>query len=140
MGLIEERHPAFKRLMGLWRDAQEDSQPPRASMFPPGALADVADVTVTLSRDAQDEMVIAESGGAVDALYGAELRGAPAARLTAARGDAAEEARAASDTGRPLLIEDELSSPRRRIARLYLPLTNDDGTPDGVLCGVVALR
>jgi hypothetical protein len=43
------------------------------------------------------------------------------------------------ESGRPLLIEDELRGfdRRRRIARLYLPLTNDDGSPDGVLCGVV---
>jgi hypothetical protein len=41
-------------------------------------------------------------------------------------------------TGRPLLVEDELRAADRRlrIARLYLPLGNDGGTPDGVLCGV----
>ena len=84
MGLIEERHPAFKRLMRLWRDAQVSQAPPPSSGLGRSALA-------------------------------------------------------ASRSGRPLLIEDELPSPRRRIARLYLPLSNDDGSPDGVLCGVVAI-
>ncbi|MEH3158372.1 MAG: hypothetical protein PGN08_05185 [Sphingomonas taxi] len=138
MGLIEERHPAFKRLMRLWRDAQVSEAPPPSSGLDRSALADLADVTVTLVCDDAD-VRIAESGDAVDALYEVALGGASAERLTPKRGGAAEEALAASRSGRPLLIEDELPSPRRRIARLYLPLSNDDGSPDGVLCGVVAI-
>jgi len=39
------------------------------------------------------------------------------------------------------VIEDELrvGDRRRRVARLYLPLANADGSTDRVLCGVVAV-
>ena len=85
--------------------------------------------------------MIAESGAMVDALYGETLAGRGVASLSASRGDAAEEAWSAVETGRPLMIEDEMigAQRRRRIARLYLPLSNDDGSRDGVLCGVVAM-
>jgi hypothetical protein len=138
MGLIEERHPAFKRLMRIWREAQVSDAPPPARVLGRSALADLAAVTVTLVCDDSD-VRIAESGDAVDALYDSALGGASAERLTPKRGGAADEALAASRSGRPLLIEDELLGPRRRIARLYLPLSNDDGSPDGVLCGIVAI-
>lgn len=139
MGLIEERHPVFKRLMALWRSAQDGDAPPLASVLRRTKLADLASMTVTLVHDGVDQVLITESGDAVDALYCTALSGAPAERLTPVRGNAAEEARAATSSGRPLLVEDELATPRRRIARLYLPLSNDDGSPDGVLCGVVAV-
>lgn len=138
MGLIEERHPAFKRLMRLWREAQVSDAPPPARDLSRSALADLAASTVMIVYDASD-VRIAESGDAVDALYCTELGGSSAERLTPKQGGAADEALAASRSGRPLLIEDELLGPRRRIARLYLPLSNDDGSPDGVLCGIVAL-
>lgn len=138
MSLIEERHPAFKQLIGMWREAQASEAPPRASVFGRMTLGDLAAITVTLIRE--DAAVrIAESGDLVDALYNDALGGSSAERLTPVRGNAAEEALAASNSGRPLLVEDELTAPRRRIARLYLPLINDDGTPDGVLCGIVAV-
>ncbi len=140
MGLIEERHPAFKRLIGLWRDAQSDELPPPADALCRRALGDLARVTVVLAQCEGDDLIIAESGEMVDALYGEPLTGRDVASLSAARGDAAEEARSAVATGRPLLIEDEMAAAptRRRIARLYLPLSKEDGSRDGVLCGIVA--
>ena len=139
MGLIEERHPAFKRLIGLWRDAQHCALPPPAGALCREALGDLASVTVVLAQSEGSDLVIAESGATVDALYGEALAGRGVASLSAARGDAAEEARSALASGRPLLIEDEMfgAPVRRRIARLYLPLSNDDGSRDGVLCGIV---
>ena len=139
MGLIEERHPAFKRLIGLWRRAQHDELPPPAGALGREALGDLAGVTVVLAHCEGHELVIAESGEMVDALYGEALTGRGVASLSAARGDAAEEARSALAAGRPLLIEDERAGApvRRRIARLYLPLSNDDGSRNGVLCGIV---
>ena len=45
------------------------------------------------------------------------------------------------ETGRPLLIEDELrqSGTGCRVARLYLPLACDEGSAERVVCAVVAL-
>jgi len=140
MALIEQRHPSYRRLMNLWRSRRQGETPPAASSLPRGELADLADVTVRLAY-AEPEFRIAESGRAVDALYGAPLTGESAARLSLASGVAELEARTAIETGQPLLIEEELrgNGARHRVARLYLPLSNDDGTPDGVLCGVVAV-
>ena len=142
MALIEQRHPAFRNLIRLWRAHSCDGELPRASTLGPDELADLAGQTVMLTLDATGEhLVIVESGSAVDAIYGAAMRGCPAAGLSPERHDAEREARAAIATGRPLLVEDELAdgNRRRRIARLYLPLSKDDGSPDGVLCGVVAI-
>lgn len=142
MALIEKRHPAFRGLIRLWRSRASEDALPRASALTPDQLADLAGQTVMLTLDSNgDQLVIAESGSAVDALYGAAMRGRPAAGLSPERDDAEREARAAIAAGRPLLIEDELpdAGTRRRIARLYLPLSHDDGSPDGVLCGVVAV-
>lgn len=140
MALIEQRHPAFNGLMRLWRERATDGGLPSASGLKRAELAEFAGVTVMLAQGASGEgLVIADSGGEVDALYGAALAGRPAARLSPERDDAEREARTAIATRRPLLIEDELCAADRRcrIARLYLPLANDDGSPDGVLCGVV---
>lgn len=140
MTLIEQRHPAFGDLMAFWRSRATAGGLPPASALTSAALADLGGLTVVLAFDKSGrELVIAESGQDVDALYGDVLAGSPAARLSPERDDAEREARAAIATGRPLLVEDELRAPdwRRRIARLYLPLANDDGSPDGVLCGVV---
>ncbi len=142
MAMIEQRHPAFKQLLRRWRAAHCEGGLPSAGTLCPAQLADLARVTVTLSADEDGAgMTIASSGEAVDALYGVSLTGSAAARLTPDRDDAEREARCAIETGRPLLIEDELCATggRQRIARLYLPLANNDGSPDGVLCGVVAL-
>ena len=138
MALIDQRHPILGRLMRMWQSHQRGEAPPVASALGPAELADLADLTVMLAP-AEPELRITASGRAVDALYGAALTGATAARLSPARDDAEMEARLAMCTGRPLLIEDEVGGERRRVARLYLPLCNDDGTPDGVLCGIVAV-
>ncbi len=47
----------------------------------------------------------------------------------------------AIETARPVVIEDEfrIGGDRRRVARVYLPLTNDDGSAARVLCGIVAV-
>lgn len=143
MSLIEQRHPRLGRLMQLWRAQHRgDALPPASAVVGP-ALADLAPATVLVSRSANgtDDLTITQSGSEVDALYGEALAGAPVQRLAPGRGDAAQEALSAIETARPVVIEDELSleSGRRRVARLYLPLANDDGSADGVLCGVVAV-
>ena len=139
MGLIEERHPALGALIALWRERQSDDRPPCASAMA-GSLEEVAEIAVMIgAEEAYGELVISDSGAQVDALYGAALTGSGAARLSPERDDAEHEARSVIETGRPLLIEDELRGADRRcrIARLYLPLVKDDGSSDGVLCGVV---
>lgn len=141
MTLTEQRHPALGGLMRLWRTLRSDDGLPPASALRAADHAELARMSVMLAMDESAGMlVITESSEAVDALYGVALAGRPAAQLSPERDDAEQEARTAIATGRPLLIEDELrGARRRRIARLYLPLANDDGTPDGVLCGVVAV-
>lgn len=143
MSLLDERHPRLGRLMQLWRAQQRGEALPPASAVVGPALEDLAPATVLVTRltNGSDELVIASSGSEVDALYGESLAGAPVRRLGSARGDAADEAMSAIESARPVVIEDELhlDRGRRRVARLYLPLSNDDGTPDGVLCGVIAV-
>lgn len=140
MGLIEERHPMLGALMAMWRERQCDERPPQASAMGSTSLAAAADIAVMIVAGREHGgLVISDSGARVDALYGAALAGSGASRLSPERDDAELEARSAIESGRPLLIEDELpgGDRPRRIARLYLPLTNDDGSPDGVLCGIV---
>lgn len=140
MGLIEERHPALGALIAMWRDRQRDERPPHASAMGTGLLAGFGEIAVMIvAEEEHGSLVISDSGAQVDALYGVALAGSGAARLSPERNDAEQEARSAIKSGRPLLIEDELrgADRRRRIARLYLPLTKDDGSPDGVLCGVI---
>ena len=95
---------------------------------------------LTRDDDGAKSLTIAASGADVDALYGEPLTGASVDRLAPRRGDAHREAWSAIETARPVVIEDDLTvgGERRRVARLYLPLVNDDGSTDGVLCGVVA--
>ena len=143
MTLIGQRYPKLGRLMRLWDSHRQGVAMPPASAFHPDRLADLAPLTVLLmpEGEANSTLSIASSGAEVDALYGVALAGAPARDLAPVRGDAEQEARSAIETGRPVLIEDELRSEgrRQRVARLYLPLASDDGTPSGVLCGVVAV-
>ena len=143
MSLIEQRHPRLGRLMKVWRAHCRDEALPPASALAPAALADLAPITVLIASTANGarQLTIAASGAEVDALYGESLAGAPVARLTPMRGDAEAEAKAAIETARPVVIEDELRAHGRacRVARVYLPLANDDGSPDGVLCGVAAI-
>ncbi len=143
MTLIEQRHPKLGRLMRLWGEARQGNSLPPASALHPDRLADLAPLTVLLMREGDDDdtLSIASSGAEVDALYGVALAGASARDLTPVGGDADAEARSAIETARPVLIEDEirLEGRRRRVARLYLPLASDDGTPGGVLCGIVAV-
>ena len=142
MALIEQRHPVFNELICLWRTRLHRGGPPTADLLSRDVLASFADSTATLTMDASgDRFIIVSSGVEVDALYGAALTGAPAARLSPERDDAESEARVAVETGQPLLIEDELqcAGHRRRVARLYLPMPNGGSLPPCVLCGVVAL-
>lgn len=143
MTLIEQRHPKLGRLVALWRARCNGESLPPVSALAADTLAELAPLTVLIARPSNgaDRLTITASGADVDALYGESLTGAPAARLTPARGDAEEEVQTAIETARPVVIEDELRTHGRhcRIARVYLPLANDDGSPDGVLCGVVAV-
>ena len=141
MALIEQRHPVFAQLMALWRLQSTDASPPLASAIVPALVDGLARATVLLGGDIDKALTIRVSGSEVDALYGTRLEGAPAARLSPQRGDAEQEARTVIETGRPLLIEDELrqSGTGYRVARLYLPLACDEGSAERVVCGVVAL-
>lgn len=143
MSLIEQRHPRLGQLLRVWHSHCHGDGLPSASALVGDALSELAPSTVLLrpAEDAADRLTIATSGAEVDALYGEALTGAPVERLAPVRGDANSEARSAIDTARPVVIEDELrvGEHRRRVARLYLPLANDDGSADGVLCGIVAV-
>jgi hypothetical protein len=142
MTLIEKRHPRLARLQELWRSQRSGTPLPPASALAPERLEDLAELSVFLTHRAGEggRLEIARSGAAVDALYGAALAGEPVQRLGSAKGNVEQEAFSAIETARPVLIEEEMviDEHRRRIARLYLPLANDDGSPDGVLCGVIA--
>ena len=143
MGLIEQRHPQLGRLLQEWRSHCDGDRPAMASAMVGETFAHVPPSAVLLTRtdDGAGEMMIAASGAEVDDLYGEPLTGAPVERLTPEGGDVVGEARSAIDTARPVVIEEtlQIGERRRRVARLYLPLANEDGTVDGVLCGVVAV-
>ena len=142
MSLIEQRHPKLGQLLRVWRAHCHDETLPSVGLLTLETLAELAPSTVLLTRDGDgaESLTIASSGAEVDALYGEPLAGAPVDRLAPRQGDAHREAWSAIETARPVVIEDDLTvdGQRRRVARLYLPLVNDDGSADGVLCGVVA--
>ena len=144
MSLIEQRYPRLAQLMELWLRHRRDDGLPPASALVAQVPAETASATLLLVLEGAhgQRLTIETSGSEVDALYGEQLAGAPVERLAPVRGGAAEEALAAIETARPVTVEDELhvGGCRRRIARMYLPLAADDGSPDGVLCGVVAVR
>ncbi len=143
MSLVEQRHPRLGRLIDVWRAQHRGGALPCASAVVGPALDDLAPATVLVTRsaDGANRLTISESGSEVDALYGERLAGAPIERLAPGRGDAAQEALSAIETARPFVIEDELrvDGRCRRVARLYLPLANEDGSAGGVLCGVVTV-
>lgn len=144
MSLIEHRYPRLGRLMQLWSAQCRDDAPPFASAVLGPGLEDLAPATVLVMRaeNGSERLTITVSGSEVDALYGESLAGAPVQRLAPDRGNAVEEALSAIETARPVVIEDEFcaNGDRRRVARVYLPLVNDDGSADGVLCGIVAVN
>lgn len=144
MSLIAERHPRLGQLLRLWRSRCAGEALPVAATLDASALADLAPMTVLLTRggDGADRLTIATSGAEVDALFGGALAGAPVGRLASVRGDAGQEAWTAIETARPVALEDDVrvGDRRTRVARLYLPLANPDGSADGVLCGLVAAR
>lgn len=143
MTLIEQRHPKLGQLMQLWRSRCRGEALPPASELAVAELAALAPMTVLLGRanDDENQLTIVASGAEVDAIYGESLVGSPVERLAPARDDAGREAWSAIETARPVVIEDELrvGDRRRRVARLYLPLANANGSADGVLCGIVAV-
>jgi hypothetical protein len=139
MSLIEQRHPLLGRVQALWKSHQQSGDLPRAESLGPATLGDLAAISVILeASDRSSELQITYSGVMVEALYETSLVGAAASRLTADRDDSEAEARTALETGRPLLMEDEvrLGERRARLARLYLPLADQAG----VLCGVAEVE
>ena len=142
MSMIEQRHPKLGQLLRVWRAHCHGETLPSAGRLARETPAELAPSTVILTRnsDGAESLTIAASGAEVDALYGEPLTGAPVDRLAPRQGDAHREAWSAIETARPVVIEDDLTvgGERRRVARLYLPLANEDGSADGVLCGVVA--
>ncbi len=129
-GLIEQRHPILGALRRAWQEGRMDT----------GEIPDaLAPHIVRLHRD-RDIWHIAASGAAVDLLYGIALTGLPANLLTPGQDDSAIEVDVALESGRPLLLEDDvrLASGDRRVARLYLPLPNLAPAKPVILCGVVA--
>ena len=143
MGLIEQRHPKLGQLMRLWRSRRRREGAPLASALLDEALGELAASTVLLACTNADapRLMIEASGAEVDALYGEPLTGAPVERLAPMR-DVEAEAYSAIETGRPVVVEDDvvIGDARRRIARLYLPVAKGDGGADGVLCGIVAVH
>lgn len=106
-----------------------------------GRLADLDDVIVVIRRSAESDGVarIERSGKAVDRLYGAALAGAEVGRLTPSREDAENETAIVFDSGRTLMMEDQVQLPDgpARIARLYLPFAGADGRTAGIVVGIV---
>lgn len=90
-----------------------------------------------MERSGRAAMLTAADLGPLEATV-LRLRRDGDGRWPAAEGAArGSEAATAAETQRPLLIEDGTGS--RRSARLYLPLTDDDGGSTTVLCGVGAI-
>jgi hypothetical protein len=127
-GLIEQRYPILGAVLSAW---QED----RAGELPEA----LAPYIVRLWSD-QGDWRISASGAVVDVLYGSLLTGSASTVLTPGREGLTSEAEIAHESGRPLLLEDEISLPggARRVARLYLPLPGADSAKKSVLCGIVA--
>ena len=142
MSLIEQRHPRLGQLLRVWRAHCHNEKLPSVGPLTcetPAELA-LSTVLITPAGDGTKDLMITASGAEVDALYGEPLTGAPVGRLAPRQGLASREALSAIETARPVMIEDDLTvcGERRRVARLYLPLANDDGVAGSVLCGVVA--
>lgn len=134
LGLIEQRHPALAELLRRWTAV--DGRSDALTVAQLGAAA-ASSVRITPGAGGSG-LVLADSGAAVNAIYGAVLDGLSADLLTPGRSDAADEAIMAMESRRPVLMED--GEPGARRARLYLPLAEVDGSVASVLCGVVELH
>src|SRR3546814_20656532 len=132
-GLIEQRHPTLAALLRHWNAGVTDY----VKLAPT-----LAAFVVSLQQRNEDDAdwIIMSSGLGVDDLYGQSLAGNSVALLSHRAGDIREQACAARDGGRPLLVEEDIVLPtgRRRKASLYLP-SGQKGAPTLILCGIVGL-
>ena len=139
MNLVAARYLGLADLLTLWRSLPRDKVA-RASTLYNLALSDIV-VLIGRSGEPSSTWIVEASGAAVDELYDAPLAGQPVDRLTPGRADARREVETALETGRPLLLEDmvDVGQRRRRVARLYLPLSGDNDARAQMLCGVVPM-
>lgn len=138
--LIADRHPVLGRLYRLWLARADGAAMPLAEAITQ-RLADLEDVTVVVHRSAgSDTMLKVErSGKMVDQLYEIALAGESISRLTPSSEDAENEVAIVLESGRTLLMEDQVRLPGgpTRIARLYLPFADSVGLTSGTLVGII---
>lgn len=129
-GLIEQRHPILGAVLRAWQEDCADPAELQEALAP---------YVARLGRE-DGAWRIDSSGAAVDALYGKSLAGAPVTGLTPGSDDGENEADVALESGRPLLVEQDIDLPdgKQRVIRLYLPLTGACAADDAVLCGIVS--
>ena len=136
---MADRHPALGRLYRIWLAHNEDAGPPLAENIA-GRLADLDDVIVVIRRPAESGEVpkIERSGQIVDSIFGAALSGQPVGRLTPSSDHAENEAALVFESGRTLMMEDQvaLAGGPARVARLYLPLVDKSGEVMAIIVGV----
>lgn len=136
--LMADRHPILGRLHRVWLARAAGASMPLAETIT-DRLADLDDVVVVIRRPASmDALKIERSGKVVDLVYGAALAGTDVSRLTPGRDDADNEVAVVFESGRTLMMEDEvqLAGGSARLARLYLPFADDVGQVAGLLVGI----
>ncbi|MGE3917640.1 MAG: hypothetical protein AB7F78_18255 [Hyphomicrobiaceae bacterium] len=137
--LIADRHPVLGRLFRIWLAGRDGAAMPRAEAIIQ-CLADLEDVVVVVFRPIGSEVApkIERSGKTVDRLYGIALAGESIGRLTPSSTDAENEAVVVLETGRTLMMEDQVQLPGgpTRIARLYLPFTDAADQVGGIIVGI----
>ena len=108
--LIGHRHPRLGEILALWQALHEANARPAAGAFA-GVSSELSAMILRLARAPNDDAWrIIGSGDAADAAYGAQLAGQLAARLSPGSEDADHEAEVTAETGRPLVIENDLPS------------------------------
>ena len=136
---MADRHPVLGRLYRLWLARGDGAALPLAGNIA-GRLADLDDVIVVIRRPAESGEVpkIERSGQIVDSIFGAALSGQPVGRLTPSSDHAENEAALVFESGRTLMMEDQvaLAGGPARVARLYLPLVDKSGEVMAIIVGV----
>jgi hypothetical protein len=137
--LIADRHPVLGRLYRVWLARTDGAAMPLAEAITQ-RLADLEDVIVVILRPSGPGATpkIERSGKLVDQLYGIVLAGEPISRLTPSSENAENEAAIVFESGRTLMMEDqvELPSGPTRIARLYLPFSDAVDPVGGIIVGI----